>query len=135
MQAVYGSAYNFFPQSFILPRERSQYDIAAATLPSGTVWICKPCASSQGRGIYLIDNARDVPMDAPYVLFASRSFSSCSTKILCCFRYVVQQYIADPYLIGGYKFDIRLYVLVNSFRPLEIFLYRRGLARFGTQKY
>ncbi len=127
MQVVHGSTYSFFPESFILPRERTQFEqafaAAAAQTPahassaSGsnkTLWICKPSASSQGRGIFLIDDLKDVVYDSPYV---------------------VQRYLADPYLIGGYKFDIRLYVLVNSFRPLEIFLYRRGLARFGTQKY
>lgn len=47
----------------------------------------------------------------------------------------MQEYIKNPYLIDGLKFDFRLYVLIKSIKPLKIFLYREGLSRFATLPY
>ena len=42
---------------------------------------------------------------------------------------------SDPYLLDGFKFDMRMYVLVTSFQPLEAFLYDEGFARLSTVRY
>ena len=49
--------------------------------------------------------------------------------------YVVQRYINNPYLVGGKKFDLRLYVVVTSFSPLHVWVYRTGFARFTNTRY
>ena len=78
------------------------------------VFIVKPEASSQGRGIFLIQNIEDINLTE---------------------RYVVQEYITNPYLIEGLKFDLRLYVLVTGFNPLRLYLYEEGLTRLATEAY
>lgn len=47
----------------------------------------------------------------------------------------MSRYIDDPFLIDGYKFDLRIYVAVISLHPLKIFVYDEGLVRFASEKY
>ena len=47
----------------------------------------------------------------------------------------MQEYVDRPLLLDGYKFDLRLYVCVTSFKPMEAFLYKEGFGRFATEPY
>ena len=38
-------------------------------------------------------------------------------------------------LLGGRKFDMRIYVLCTSYNPLTVYLYRSGFARFAHDHY
>ncbi|KAJ3221476.1 putative tubulin polyglutamylase ttll1, partial [Clydaea vesicula] len=49
--------------------------------------------------------------------------------------YVVSKYVENPFLIGEKKFDLRLYILVTSWRPLIAYKYGQGFARFCSIKY
>lgn len=118
MQRVAPKAYNFCPRSWILPAELSSvkkhYDMCRRRNKTPT-YIFKPPNMCQGKGILLVQNTSELPDDGSTVL--------------------VQEYLPKPFLIDGYKFDLRLYVLVTSYEPLRVFLYRDGLVRLATQKY
>lgn len=77
-------------------------------------WICKPSASSQGKGIFITQDINEIPQRT---------------------QMVVSEYVGKPLLIDGYKFDLRVYVALTSINPLRIYIYEDGLARFATQKY
>lgn len=47
----------------------------------------------------------------------------------------MQEYVEKPYLLDGYKFDLRIYVLITSCDPLRVFLFNDGLVRMSTEKY
>ncbi|CAH2075153.1 unnamed protein product, partial [Iphiclides podalirius] len=121
MRRIYGSIYDFSPPCFHLPLEYAKLVSECSRLRraedgsgSNVVWIHKPVAQSQGRGIFLFR-------------------SVCEMR--CGSAAVVQRYIERPLLIAGYKFDLRLYVCVPGYRPLTAYMYAEGLARFGTDKY
>ena len=48
---------------------------------------------------------------------------------------VIQRYVSRPLLLDGFKWDLRLYVLVTSFDPLEAFLYTEGFGRFASEPF
>eukprot|EP00347_Sterkiella_histriomuscorum_P013399 403364853 len=138
MQNKYSRTYfNFIPETFILPDQfqefQESFELQEARIRSvyqstqgqgeGSLnqkpirknyWIVKPPSSSRGRGIFIIDNLSQVPRHE---------------------NLVISRYIDNPLLLFGHKFDLRIYVVVTSYDPLRIYLYREGLVRFASEKY
>eukprot|EP00930_Biecheleria_cincta_P037434 TRINITY_DN25697_c0_g1_i1.p1 TRINITY_DN25697_c0_g1~~TRINITY_DN25697_c0_g1_i1.p1 ORF type:complete len:651 (+),score=94.47 TRINITY_DN25697_c0_g1_i1:43-1995(+) len=111
--------FSFNPRTWVLP---DQYNELKAKLEkSKKTFIVKPEDGSQGDGIFLVKGSRDLDIKLPN----SRSA-------------VVQQYVEKPLLLGGVKFDLRMYVCLiggSDRTPPKVFLCKEGLARFCTEKY
>ena len=62
MARKYPKEYRFYPKSFLLPAEYGEFKQSFVNKPSHLrpVYIVKPEASCQGRGIFLVNNAEDV---------------------------------------------------------------------------
>ncbi|XP_062334075.1 tubulin polyglutamylase TTLL11 [Osmerus eperlanus] len=126
MQELFPEEYNFYPRSWILPEEFQQFSTQIRMVKENDstlkpTFIVKPDGGSQGDGIYLIRDPNDLRL---------MGGASPGGK-----QAVVQEYIHKPLLIDKLKFDIRLYVLVKSLNPLEIYIAKEGLSRFCTEPY
>ena len=114
MLRQFPAEYNFFPKTWCLPAEYSDFKQNFVGNRSNKAFILKPEALSQGKGIFITKSLLEVD----------------ATE-----HYVAQQYLHKPYLIEGLKFDLRIYVLLAGVDPLRIFLYKEGLGRFATENY
>ncbi|XP_063140923.1 tubulin polyglutamylase TTLL11 isoform X4 [Rattus norvegicus] len=124
MQNLFPEEYNFYPRSWILPEEFQLFVAQVQTVKDNDptwrpTFIVKPDSGCQGDGIYLIKDPCDCRL----------------TGTLHNRPAVVQEYIRKPLLIDKLKFDIRLYVLLKSLDPLEIYIAKDGLSRFCTEPY
>ncbi|NXA36142.1 TTL13 polyglutamylase, partial [Eudromia elegans] len=113
MLKLFPKEYNIFPRTWCLPADYGDFQTYLRVRKNRT-FICKPDSGCQGRGIFITRNAKDIKH---------------GEHMIC------QQYISKPFLIDGFKFDMRVYVLVTSCDPLKIFVYKEGLARFATMRY
>jgi tubulin polyglutamylase TTLL1 len=118
---------DIIPQTYILPGD---YSIFAEEFKRNTndMWIMKPAGKSQGKGIFLVNKLNQLKK---WAANSKQPFQSVSLKE----SYVISRYIENPLLVGGKKFDLRIYVLVTCYRPLKAYLYYNGFCRFCTEKY
>ncbi|EDQ90846.1 uncharacterized protein MONBRDRAFT_1395, partial [Monosiga brevicollis MX1] len=118
----------FMPATYWLPHDYGIFVEAFRRQP-GSVWIMKPVGSAQGKGIFLIKKLSEILAFKKDTRFQAPS--TAANEAPPQQSYIVQRYLDDPYLIGGKKFDLRLYVLVTAYQPLECWTYREGFARFS----
>ncbi|XP_074080303.1 tubulin polyglutamylase TTLL6 isoform X3 [Macrotis lagotis] len=113
MIKLFPKEFHFFPKTWCLPADWGDLQSYSRSKKFKT-FICKPDSGCQGRGIFVTRSVRDIKP---------------GEDMIC------QLYISKPFIIDGFKFDLRIYVLVTSCDPLRIFVYKEGLARFATTSY
>lgn len=106
------------PETFVLPEDFAAW-VAARNKDTNALWIYKPSNQACGNGIKLL----------------SSHSSGSADKKLAEKTGVIQRYIDKPMLIRGYKYDLRIYVVVTSFDPLKVYVNEEGLVRLATERY
>lgn len=121
----------FVPNTWVLPWDAADLKVAM-TREKEQTYICKPTSGAQGKGITLARKWKDLEN----VVNRCRTALECSANTKRApMEYVVQRYVAQPMLVDGFKFDMRLYAVVTSVVPLTAYLFKEGLARFCTVAY
>lgn len=118
--------YNFYPLTFHMPSEFTLFVEEYKHTPN-TIWIMKPAGKAQGKGIFIVTSLNQ--------LYQWRNSLKGGQENAINETYVVQKYLYNPLLLGGKKFDLRVYALVTCYNPLTIYLNRTSFARFTTMKY
>jgi len=133
MEALHPDEYSFVPQSWLLPEDLHAFQHEcrrSRKSREGAMYIVKPERGCQGRNIFLTSDADDAAVKK------AAWYGAVGGDML-----VAQQYIQAPFVFyshpadKGYKFDLRLYVVVTSCDPLRAYLYADGLVRFCTEPY
>ena len=124
MKKAFPDEYRFFPRTFIMPGEASEFrnqftDRHGRAINRRKTFIVKPDNLAQGRGIYLSRNCEKI-------------IEQCTNE---GGGWVVQDYLASPHTIEDLKYDLRIYVLLYGLNPLRIYIHEQGLARFATEPY
>lgn len=123
--------YDIIPTTFLLPKEYALFVEEFKRV--GGIWIMKPIGSAQGKGIFLFTRLSEISeWKTDFKTKPNQKVGGDDKEVEA---YICQRYLQYPYLIGGKKFDIRLYALVPQFSPLKIFIYRRGFCRFTNSRY
>jgi len=105
MQKEFPREYSFYPKTWVLPNEmaefRLQFDESGCAIDNN-VFIVKPDGGAQGRGIFLTNTLKSVPLHV---------------------NVVAQTYLQKPMLIDGFKFDLRICKYILSYDLKSSFIH------------
>jgi hypothetical protein len=109
----------WYPAAYLLPQEKDTMLKRFEKEPN-EYWICKPRNDCSGVGICVM-KADDRSLKW---LVEHEKTSS-----------IVQRYVANPVLLGGYKFHMRIHMVITSLSPPEAYVQAGGQCLFCTKPY
>jgi len=115
---------SWYPTTFILPKDKSSFlsEIASRGNTRHNLWIGKPKNDYGGDGIRVYKGTD------PELAKAVQDSENHP-------RSLIQHYIADPHLVGGYKYHMRIHLVITNLSPLEAFVQENGQCLFATKPY
>jgi tubulin polyglutamylase TTLL6/13 len=136
---LYPDDFNFFPRTYDVMIKK-EFLTFQQNFEDGKIYILKTSVGSQGAGITLANNWDQILASidknsikkSPRRVYSGQEAASPQPEGR---GLIVQEYLCNPLLLDGYKFDLRVYVMLESIVPLRYYLFRDGLARICTQKY
>eukprot|EP01124_Arcella_intermedia_P022929 TRINITY_DN352_c0_g1_i1.p1 TRINITY_DN352_c0_g1~~TRINITY_DN352_c0_g1_i1.p1 ORF type:complete len:381 (+),score=72.08 TRINITY_DN352_c0_g1_i1:957-2099(+) len=171
---------DYFPESFVLPRDDTYLLSILKESSDECLWITKPPNIGCGKKISILtttellqhlspvkseckdddnhypidlfiplddppspdlpnhtnpthDDGTDTPNSPQQLTDSSTPLDEPSTKFL--HQMTVSRYISRPLVINQHKVDLRIYVLVTQYSPLESYVFQEGLVRFASEPY
>jgi len=114
----------WYPSTYILPKDKTSFlkVIEARGNSRSNLWIGKPKNDYGGKGIRVY---KGVDPELTKAVHESDNYP----------RSLIQHYIADPHLIGGYKYHMRIHLVITNLSPLQAYVQENGQCLFATKPY
>jgi len=110
----HGKDFEICPITYVFPEDYKRWCNDREMNNYKDMYILKPTAASCGKGIKVIGKKDTAPKKQGYL---------------------VSKYLSKPHLLRGFKYDLRIYIVVTSFEPLKAYIFKEGLVRLATQPY
>jgi len=113
----------WYPKTYIMPRDKDDFlkDVGARGNSKNNMWIGKPRNDYGGSGIRVWKGT-----DPDLISTAQAAESG---------RSLIQEYLADPHLIGGHKYHMRIHLVITNVNPVQAFVQENGQCLFATKPY
>jgi len=114
----------WYPQTYILPKDKAAFlkDMKLRGASKNNLWIGKPRNDYGGNGIRVYKGT-----DPTLVKAVQESDKEP--------RSLMQHYIAEPHLVGGYKYHMRIHLVITNLCPLQAYVQENGQCLFATKPY